>query len=354
MTLKQNIYCVIMAGGIGARFWPMSRQDKPKQFLDILGTGFTMLQDTCHRFESIVQADNFFVVTGEKFGGEVMRQLHTLPPHNILTEPERRNTAPCIAYAAYKIYATDPNAIMIVTPSDHHIGDVEAFRQCLVRGVEYVSQNDVLLTIGIPPTFPATSYGYIEQGDEALETGRGAIVRFKEKPQKEEAEALLASGRYVWNSGMFVWKVKDIVAALETYLPEVAALFANIKSYNTTSERTDVAQAFLNSKSISIDYGVMEKADNVHVLSGDFGWDDIGTWESLYRHVSSLPSGENPNHKLENSPHTLVRVSNPDKQVIVSGLDNYVVVDMDDVLVIAPKGDEATLHDLLNKHAKNL
>lgn len=343
-----------MAGGIGSRFWPMSRQDKPKQFLDILGTGLTMLQSTGHRFESIVASERFFIVTGEQFGNEVMKQLHALPPSNILTEPERRNTAPCIAYAAYKIYASDPDAIMVVTPSDHHIGDVEAFRRTLLEGIEYVAEHEVLLTIGITPTFPATSYGYIEQSEEAISTGKGPIVRFKEKPQKEEAEALLASGKYVWNSGMFIWKVRDIVAALETYLPEVAALFAEIKTYNTSSERADVAQAFMQSKSISIDYGVMEKADNVHVISGEFGWDDIGTWESLYRHVSTQDKGDNPNHKLEGCPNTLIRTQNPNKKVIVSGLDNYVIVDMDDVLVIAPKSDETALHDLLNKHSKDL
>lgn len=350
----RNIYCVIMAGGIGSRFWPMSRQDKPKQFLDILGTGRTMIQETWHRFEPIVASERFFVVTGEVFGSEVMTQLRALPPHNVLTEPERRNTAPCIAYAAYKIYASDPEAVMVVTPSDHHIGDSEAFRQCMVRAIDYVSSRDVLLTIGITPTFAATGYGYIEQGDEALKSGVGAIVRFKEKPVKEEAVQLLESGRYVWNSGMFVWKVKDIITALEAHLPEVAAHFAHISTYGTPSERSDVDRAFKASPSISIDYGVMEKATNVHVLSGNFGWDDIGTWASLHRHLEDSGKGRDALHILEDSPYTLVRSTHSSKRIIVAGLEDYLVVDMDDVLLIAPKGDEARLHELLSKHSKDL
>ncbi len=341
-----------MAGGIGSRFWPMSRNDKPKQFLDILGSGRTMIQETCERFSTIVPTDHFFVVTGERFADLVKAQLPSLPPANILTEPERRNTAPCIAYAAYKIHSLNPDAVMVVTPSDHHIGDIETFRATIRHGIEYVVERDVLLTLGIEPTFPATGYGYIERSETALASGCGPIVRFKEKPGRSEAEELLASGRYLWNSGMFIWKVRDIIAAIEQYLPEVARLFAGIRHYGTTDEKHDVAQAFLSSPSISIDYGVMEKADNVHIITGDFGWDDIGTWESLYRHIAAHPELIPMTHTLEHSPGTLIRTHNPHKQVIVSGLDNYIVVDMDDILVIAPKGDEAALHELLNRYAR--
>lgn len=351
----EDIYCVIMAGGIGSRFWPWSRSDRPKQFLDVTGSGRSMIQETFDRFESLLPATNFFVVTGEKFAPEVLRQLPALQSEQILTEPERRNTAPAIAYAAYRIAWSNPDAVMIVTPSDHHILNTKCFRERMQDAIGYVKTHDALMTVGIRPTFPATGYGYIELTEEAKEEGMGPIRRFKEKPDEPEAKRLVASGDYLWNSGMFVWKVRDIIIALEEYLPEVAVHFAEIEDYGSGNEKVSVREAFLNSPSISIDYGVMERAGNVGVVTGDFDWDDLGTWRSLQKYIELLPEELRPsdaNIILEDSEGTMVRENDPRKRVVAVGLDNFLVVDMDDILFIAPKADEERLHELLSKYSK--
>lgn len=350
----KNIYCVIMAGGIGSRFWPWSRSDRPKQFLDITGSGRSMIQETFDRFESLLPATNFLVMTGERFEPEVLRQLPALYPNQVLTEPMRRNTAPAIAYAAYKIASHNPDGIMIVTPSDHCIKDSSLFRKRIREAVRYVGDHDALMTIGIKPTFPATGYGYIELSEEAKSKGVGPIRRFKEKPNEEEAEQLVASGDYLWNSGMFVWKVRDIIDALEEYLPEVAVHFAEVEEYGTVQELTAVNKAFEDCPSISIDYGVMERADNVCTIVGDFSWDDLGTWNSLQKYQESLPDELRPidaNIIQEGSRGSLIKELDPKKRVVAVGLDDYLVVDMDDLLFIAPKNDEKALHELLDKYA---
>lgn len=350
-----DIYCVIMAGGIGSRFWPLSRIDRPKQFLDITGSGRTMIQETFDRFESLLPATNFLVMTGEKFEPEVLRQLPALQPTQVLTEPIRRNTAPAIAYAAYKIAWDNPDALMIVTPSDHNILGIASFRKKVQEAIRYVKKHNVLMTIGVKPTFPATGYGYIEMTLDTKANGIGPIKRFKEKPNEEEAKKLLESGDYLWNSGMFIWRVRDIIDAMEEYLPEVAVHFAEIESYGQLSERSSVNEAFMASPSISIDYGVMERADNVCTAVGDFGWDDLGTWNSLQKYSESLPEGLRPintNIILEDSAGTLVRESDPKKRVVAVGLEDYLIVDMDDMLFLAPKKDEKMLHELLDKYSK--
>lgn len=352
-----NCYCVIMAGGIGSRFWPWSREDRPKQFLDITGSGRTMIQETFDRFEALLPADNLLVVTGEHFEGEVLKQLPALLPSQVLTEPERRNTAPAIAYVAYHIAAQNPDATLIVTPSDHHIGDAKAFRQTMQEALQYVEEHATLMTIGIKPTFPATGYGYIELSEEAEREGKGPIVRFKEKPDRESAQQMVESGRFLWNSGMFVWKVRDIIQALEQYLPEVAIHFAELVDQRQLSDRSLAHQAFRNCPSISIDYGVMECAKNVGTIVGDFSWNDLGTWQSLQEYRSTRPEGElasDANLLLIDSPKTLVHEENPSKRVIAIGLEDFLVADMDDVLFIAPKGDEASLHKLLEQYSKLL
>ena len=354
-TLINNpaAYCVVMAGGIGSRFWPVSRAGKPKQFLDILGTGKTMLEETCDRFEGLMPIDHFLVMTGEQFEEQVLRLVPSLTPAQVLTEPERRNTAPAIAYAAYKVFAKDPDAVMVVTPSDHYIGDLEGFRKTLNAAIAYAASHDELLTIGIRPSYPATGYGYIEADPEALAENRIAhVTRFKEKPALEEARELLRAGNYLWNSGMFVWKAGTIVDALEKHLPEVAVRFAEIRDFDAPGAAERIREAFAGSPSVSIDYGVMEKAGNVVCLPGDFGWDDVGTWSSLHR------LGRTPEPKAaaclftEDSPDTLIRTTRPGKKVVAIGLKDYVVVDTDDLLFIAPKGDEAKLHDYLRRFAR--
>lgn len=350
---RPTTFGIIMAGGIGKRFWPMSRPNLPKQFIDILGHGHTMIQETVARLEGIVAPQHHYVLTGTSFKTLVQEQLPQLPLDHILTEPQRRNTAPCIAYAAFRLKALCPDATMIVTPSDHHIASIDRYQKTLQRAIDYVNRHHVLLTIGIQSTYPATGYGYIQQSNEAKQTGAGPIVRFKEKPEYNEAVELLATGDYLWNSGMFVWRVADIVAALEEHLPEIAHLFGKIRSYGTFNEIEDVAKAFMQSPSISIDYGVMERAGNVHTIRGDFGWDDLGTWQSLYRYLETQNGTYSLHTQADNCSNTLVRCADPHKRIIIQGLHDYLVVDTGDVLVIAPKGDENALHHLLDTAQEN-
>lgn len=356
MIPNQISYCVIMAGGFGTRFWPLSRENSPKQFLDILGNGKTMIQETAHRLEAVVPFDHFMVVTGEQFEPMVLQQLPAMQPTQVLTEPERRNTAPAIAYAAYRIAAKDPDAIMVVTPSDHYIGDEVAFRKTLNSAIRYVHENNVLLTIGIRPTFPSTAYGYLEMTDSLMQQGgAGPIKAFKEKPDEQLAKEMLASGRYLWNSGMFVWKVRDIIDALEQYLPEVAICFAEIDKFYKAGETECLNRAFEACPSISIDYGVMEKAKNVYTIIGDFDWADVGSWTSLHdldqrtgdKRTQKVPLTEPKKIFGEHSTNTLIRTTNPNKQVVAIGLNDYVVLDTEEVLFIAPKSDEQKLNKLI-------
>ncbi len=361
MIPNQIAYCVIMAGGAGTRFWPLSREDKPKQFLDILGNGKSMLQETADRFEALIPFDHFMVMTGERYEPEVLQQLPAIQPSQVLTEPLRRNTAPPIAYAAYRIADRDPDAIMVICPSDHYIGNEEAFHKTLNQAIHYVHQNSVLLTIGIRPTYPATAYGYIEMSDEMIRQGGvGPIKAFKEKPEEQQAKEMLTSGRYLWNSGIFVWKAGDIIDAIEKYLPEVAIHFAEIDQFFQAGETELVNRAFEACPAISIDYGVMEKAQNVYTMQADFDWCDVGTWTSLHdleKHTAHkrhdpVPAGRPRMIFDDRSTDTLIKTTNPDKQVVVIGLDNYVVLDTDDVLFIAPKGDEKELNSLLDHFSK--
>lgn len=356
-TIHAHTYGVLMAGGIGSRFWPMSRRERPKQFLDILGEGRTMIRSTAFRLEAVVPATHFYVVTGQLYQDEVLRQLPYLHPSQVLTEPVGRNTAPCIAYAAYRIYSEDPEGIMVVSPSDHHIDDPVAYQRLLHEAIHYVAAHDVLMTIGIEPAYPATAYGYIETGekDPAAEVWR--VRRFKEKPAREEAERLLEQGGHLWNAGIFVWKAIDIIRALEKHLPEVAVPFAEIESYGAPGEAEEAARAYLESPSISIDYGVLEKADNVMVMPGHFGWDDIGTWAGLERFLREHggEGAQDPERSLilrEESDGTFVRQTNGGKRVVIRGLKDFLVVDTPDLLFIAPKGDEAQLNDLIRRYSK--
>ncbi|MDO5036332.1 MAG: mannose-1-phosphate guanylyltransferase [Porphyromonas sp.] len=344
-------YCVIMAGGRGRRFWPLSRADRPKQFIDILGNGTTMIQETLLRFEAVIPGENVFVVTGEQYEETVLRQLPALHPTQVLTESIRRNTAPAIAYASYRIYSQDPDAVVVVTPSDHYVGDYKLFTNVLTQAISYAREHPSLVVMGIPPTFPATGYGYIEVGEETEVAGVLRVNEFKEKPDEDRARAFLADGKHLWNSGIFVWHVKEIINALERHLPEVAVLFAELHDvYGTSREAVEVAKAFKAAPSISIDYGVMEHAENIVALKGNFGWDDLGTWRSLesFRKGANSPFGENIH--LKDSPRTMVWSADKDKKVVAIGLEEYLIVDQDDILFIAPKGDEEELHKYIDQH----
>jgi mannose-1-phosphate guanylyltransferase len=343
-----------MAGGIGSRFWPLSRVEKPKQFVDALGIGKTFIQLTYERFARFVPRENFLVMTGENYKDLVLEQLPMLSPEQVLTEPCRRNTAPCIAYAMYKLRALDPEAVAVVTPSDQYIGNEVAFERIMRDCLDFAATRSVLLTVGISPTYPATGYGYIQAHRESGQEFT-PVVRFKEKPDSRTAMAYLSEGNYYWNSGMFVWSVSAIVEALGLYLPEVAGLFESVgAAYNTPMERTMVNEAFTACPAISIDYGVMEKSDKVYVrCTNDLAWSDVGSWGALYglleKDIRENSASGASQVSLTDSNHNLIKVTNPNKQVVIDGLSGFLVADTDDVLMICPLSDEERIKAVIAK-----
>lgn len=347
--MNNNVYCVIMAGGVGTRFWPKSRKSKPKQFLDIFGTGKSFIRLTYERFADRVPAENFIVVTNISYKHLVQEHLPEIREDQILCEPIGRNTAPCICYAAYSLLKRNPEAKMIVTPSDHVILNQPAFGEIIDELLEFIDSNDVLMTVGITPNRPETGYGYIQKSDSQTIS---RVKCFTEKPNLELAEVFVQSGEFFWNSGIFVWKVRDIVAAVEHWLPDHHALFSSIVGdLGTPSETAAVERVFAQCRPVSIDYGVMEKADNVYVRCGDFGWSDVGTWGSIYQ---LSPKDENDNAKPEKSCFTFDThnsiVSLPkDKVAVISGLDDYIVVDTEDVLMICPRNEEQSIRKYIDE-----
>lgn len=343
MQQSGNTYVAIMAGGIGSRFWPQSRTAKPKQFLDILNVGRTLLQLTFERFAKIVPAENIYVVTNDAYATLVKEQLPALTDSQILKEPMRRNTAPCITYACDKIYAKDKNATIIITPSDHLILQEKNFLEVIDKCVNYVTDNGFLVTIGVKPTKPATGYGYIQFEEEDAGAGFHKVKTFTEKPTVELAKTFLTSGDFLWNSGMFVWKAKTLLRAIVKHLPEVAEAFREGQHhYDKPSEQKFIREAYSQCTNISIDYGVMEKAENVYTLPAQFGWSDIGSWDALYDvyehdYLGNAVSGKKV--KIYDAAHNMIMVPN-DKLVVVQGLDGYCVVDTGDVLLICQKDKE--------------
>lgn len=344
-----NKYCVIMAGGIGSRFWPKSRQNMPKQFLDILGTGKSFIRHTYERFEKIIPAENFLVVTNRKYKDLVLEHIPEIGSDQVLCEPIGRNTAPCIAYAAYTLLKKDPEAEMVVTPSDHLILNEDDFRQIITECMEFASANDALMTVGIKPTRPDTGYGYIQVSDN---NPISKVKCFTEKPNLELAQVFLQSGEFFWNSGIFVWKVGTIVRAFEKYLPEHHMLFSGVmRALGTDAEQNIVEMAFSECRAISIDYGVMEKADNVYVRCGEFGWSDVGTWGSVYQHsrkdryANAIPEKGCYLYDTRSSIVSLPK----DKIAVISGLKEYIVVDTDDVLLICPRAEEQQIKKFIDE-----
>ena len=345
--MKSNRFCVIMAGGIGTRFWPMSRQSRPKQFLDILGTGRSFIRHTFDRFTNIVPKENFIVVTNKRYRELVMEHLPEISDSQILCEPIGRNTAPCIAYAAYSLLKSHPDAEMIVTPADHLILNEKEFERVVESSLEFVAYRNALMTIGIQPTRPETGYGYIQKSNSEEIC---KVKCFSEKPSREMAEAFLECGEFLWNSGIFIWKVRDIVAAIEEHLPEHATLFASIvNKIGTNEEDSAIEGVFSACRPISIDYGVMEKAENVYVHCGDFGWSDVGTWGSVYqlarkdKYANALSSDEINVYDTRNSVISIPK----EKMAVVSGLKDYIVVDTPDVLLICPKSEEQNIKSFI-------
>jgi mannose-1-phosphate guanylyltransferase len=354
--MNKDNYCVIMAGGIGSRFWPLSRTKKPKQFLDILGVGKTLLQQTIDRFLKIVPVENILIVTNEDYKEIILEQIPALKEKQILLEPMRRNTAPCIAYANYKINEITKNANIVVAPSDHLVLKEKEFEEVIKRGLQFVSENDTLLTLGIQPSRPETGYGYIQiTGDKKTIQVNHSIRKaktFTEKPDYKMARLFLDSGDFYWNSGIFLWSLNTITNSFETHLPEITTLFKSGRGlYNTEKEKDFISKTYPECKNISIDYGIMEKADNVQVLCADFGWSDLGTWGSLYDMSEkddrqNFITGENiftydTNNCLINMPE--------DKLVVLQGLNDYIIVDADNILLICKKKDEQKIKQFVNE-----
>lgn len=347
-------YCVIMAGGLGTRFWPMSRTLKPKQFIDVLGTGYTLIQLTYKRLLQICPPENILIVTNESYVDVVKQQLPDLNPNNILSEPSRRNTAPCIAYAAHRIYNMDPEACMVVCPSDHIIYDENSFTNHLEAAIDSAGKNDWLMTLGILPTRPDTGYGYIQflngeqiEGDNRIKK----VKTFTEKPQIELAKEFIKSGDFLWNSGIFVWSIAAIVKAMELHMPEMNALFAKGQGiYGTVDEADFIFNTYMLCKNISIDYAVMEKAPNVYVIVSDFGWSDLGTWGSLYENRQRDKNGNaviGKNVMLYDTKNCLIHMP-AEKMVLLQGLNDYIVVESDNILMVVKKEDEQNIRQFVN------
>ncbi len=348
-----------MAGGIGSRFWPMSRTQHPKQFLDILGTGETLIQQTYNRLKRICPEENIYIVTNEIYKDLTLEQLTGISKNQVVCEPSMRNTAPCIAYANHKIAAINPDANIVVAPADHLILKEDEFVRIINTALEYTAKNDALFTLGITPTRPDTGYGYIQFSDDtATEEGIKKVKTFTEKPDLELAKQFLDSGDFCWNSGMFVWSLKSIQKAFENLLPTMSELFASGEGkYNTPDEAAFIKEIYGTCKSISIDYGIMEKSKNVHVMSADIGWSDLGTWGSIYTH---LPLDENKNAvvgknvMLYESKGNIINVPK-NKLVVLQGLKDYIVVESDNILLVCKKQDEQQIKQFVTdiKHSKD-
>lgn len=346
-----NQFCIIMAGGIGSRFWPLSKNNYPKQFLDIFGTGKSFIRSTYERFLPVVPTENFLVVTNAAYKEAVLEHIPELKPEQVLCEPMRRNTAPCIAYASYRIASQCDDAVIAVTPADHLVTNEVEFQRVISTGFDFVGKSEnseALMTIGIKPSRPETGYGYIELPSASAPEGVvTAINGFKEKPNLEKAQEFLAAGNYLWNSGIFIWSLNAIMAAFRSFLPDMAALFDEGKGiYGTAGEQEFINRKFAECENISIDYGVMERATKRYTIPADFGWSDIGTWGSLYTHADK---DENANARKGKSVvvDTLNSVVNLEDGVeaIVEGLDGYLVAYRDKSLLVCRMKDEQKIKE---------
>ncbi|MFT4023360.1 MAG: mannose-1-phosphate guanylyltransferase [Flavihumibacter sp.] len=348
--MNQHYYVAIMAGGIGSRFWPMSRTSYPKQFLDILNTGKTLIQWTFERYAEFIPKENIYVVTSDEYAGIVKDQLPDLPVENILGEPSRKNTAPCIAYISFKLIQKDPKASLIVAPSDHLILDNIAFKKVCLEALSFVNKHNAFITLGIKPTHPNTGYGYIQFEQHAVSDNVYKVKTFMEKPNLELAKTFVSSGEFLWNAGIFVWQVKNILSAFEQYLPEIHELFNAEKAlFNTPEEKTALETIYPQCTNISIDFGIMEKADNVYVIPSSFGWSDLGTWNSAYDnfdkdYLDNAVAGTNV--VVIDATKCMVHVPD-DKLVLLQGLDDFIVVDTKDVLLVCQKSKEQEIKNFV-------
>ena len=354
--MDKNNYVAIMAGGIGSRFWPMSRTGMPKQFLDILNIGRTLIQSTYDRFEKFIPKENIYVVTSAQYLEIVKEQLPELVEANILCEPSRKNTAPCIAYISYKLNGLDPNANLICAPADHLITEPEAFIDICKNALHFTSHIKALITLGIKPTNPNTGYGYIQYESMAAGDNIFKVKLFTEKPDKELAKTFVASGDFLWNAGIFVWQVKNIITAFETNIPELHEVFdAEKENFNTDKEEDAIERIYPQCTNVSIDYAVMEKADNVYVIPASFGWSDLGTWTSAYETFDKdyLDNAVGGNEvMIIDATKNMVQVPH-NKLVVLQGLDDFIVVDTEDVLLICKKDKEQEIKNYVAEVKRN-
>jgi mannose-1-phosphate guanylyltransferase len=343
-----------MAGGVGSRFWPVSTETFPKQFHDMLGTGDTLIQKTFQRLSQSIPKENIFILTNERYNDLVFQQLPEITKRQVVLEPAMRNTAPCILYASLKIQKENPEAVMIVAPSDHWIEDEAAFTKNVQDAFSFCEDNNALMTLGIQPTFPNTGYGYIEYNTQSTEKIK-PVNQFREKPDYETAKEFIAKGNFLWNAGIFMWSVKTVIETFKTNQPELFALFEKgIPTYNTDFEDDFIRDNYGKADNISVDYAIMEKSNNVYVLPATFDWNDLGTWGSLY---DKLDKDENNNAVVnartltEDASGNMIRTKG-DKVVVVDGLKDYIIVDKDEVLLIYPKTKEQDIKKVL-KNVKN-
>jgi mannose-1-phosphate guanylyltransferase len=341
-----NNHLVIMAGGVGSRFWPMSTAEHPKQFIDVLGIGRTLLQLTVDRFNTIISPENIWVVTNQKYADIVSEQLPDMPRSHILCEPCRRNTAPCIAYVCWRIKSTDPKANIVVTPSDHIVMNVNEFRRVISECMIFTSDSDAIVTIGMKPTRPETGYGYIQAALSSNSLRNKEIFRvdsFREKPDLETAKQYISKNNYFWNAGIFIWNVSTIVNAFRIYQPSIAKIFESLLPiYGTEKEQGEIDRLFPECENISVDYAIMEKAEEIFVCPADFGWSDLGTWGSLQENTKKDLYGNasiGPDITLIESHNCMIHTTQ-EKKVVIQGLDGYIVAENNDTLLICKLSEE--------------
>ncbi|MBK7434260.1 MAG: mannose-1-phosphate guanylyltransferase [Chitinophagaceae bacterium] len=354
--MNKNNYVAIMAGGIGSRFWPVSRAHYPKQFLDILNTGRTLIQSTYDRFVNFIPAENIYIVTLAQYLEIVREQLPEVPPQNILCEPSRKNTAPCIAYVSYKLHQLNPSANLVCAPADHIVTDVDGFKKVCTDALQFTAHIKALVTLGIKPTHPNTGYGYIQFDQHGVSENVFKVRTFTEKPDLQLARTFMTSGDFLWNAGIFVWQVRNIIKAFEKHLPEIHEVFETEKAhFNTPEEQQAVERIYPQCVNISIDYGIMEKADNVYVIPASFGWSDLGTWASAYDNLEKDYLGNaviGDNVMVIDATNNIVHADNK-KLVLLQGLDEFVIVDSKDVLLICKKENEQEIKEYVAEIKRN-
>ena len=340
--MNKNYYAILMAGGVGSRFWPVSTTEFPKQFHDMLGSGSTLIQKTFSRLSKLIPAENILILTNESYNDLVLEQLPMVKQEQVLLEPAMRNTAPCILYASLKIQKQNPDAVMVVAPSDHWIEDEDEFSRNLQQCFDFCQKENALMTLGIKPTFPNTGFGYIEF-DKSDSNPVKKVNQFREKPDYETAKSFLEAGNFLWNGGIFIWSVKAITEAFEKFQPQMIALFQlGVEIYNSSNEKKFIDQNYANAENISIDYAVMEKAKNVYVLPATFDWNDLGTWGQLHEKLDKDEYNNgviNAKVVMENASNNIVR-SDANKIIVIDGLHDYIIVDKEGILLIYPKSKE--------------